>query len=276
MARKLRLLIGSALFSVGLGAFSPPVGADVLTIGGAGGALPALKELGQAFSAISGDQVEIFPKLGSSGAVRALQDGVIDLSISGRAVTPEDVARGLASRMTIRTPYLLVTSHRNPNSLTRDEIIEAFRSGKPTWADKEPIRVILRRRTGSTTAHMGQLFPGMAEALQLARKRPEVTTAPTDAENLAVAERLPGSLTGMTYLQFKAEKPDLRLVAIEGVQPSFEAFEAGAYSFARTYDVLAPAKPSLAAERFLAFLRSPEGMSALRDAGAQISPELRP
>jgi phosphate transport system substrate-binding protein len=263
------LMVRTALFGIGLGLVSP-AGADVLTIGGSGTAIAAMAQLGQKFSAATGHQVEIVPKLGSSGAIRAIEDGVVELCVSGRPVKPDEAARGLANRLVIRTPYLLVTSHPSPNSLTKDDVLEAFRSGSPTWADKEPIRVILRRRNGSTTAHLGQLFPGLASALEAARRRPEVITAPTDADNVAAAQRIPGSLTGMTYLQFKAEKPNLRPVPIEGLEPSFEAFEAGSYPFARTLYVVGPANAAPAAERFLAFLRDPEGQSALREAGAQV------
>lgn len=270
MSKRMRLLArGAAVaFGIGLGAF--PARADVLKIGGTGAAAEALRQISRTFTEASGDQVEIIPNLGSSGGIRAVHDRVIDLCVSGRLLRPEEAEKGLASRLALRTPYMLVTSHRSPNGLKKEDVSELYRNERSTWPDGEQVRVVLRPVSDSDTPHMAALFPEMATALEIARKRPDVVTAATDHDNIAAAQRLPGSLTGMTFLQFHAEKPSLRPISIDGVAPSFEAFQVGTYGYAKLLYFIAPAKPAPAVERFLSFLRAPEGQSALLQAGAQL------
>ena len=276
MSKHLNRLIQTALLVAGAGLFSTVATADALKIGGTGAAMEALRLSSETISARTGGKVEIVPNLGSSGAIRAVQDGILDLCVSGRPLKAEETARGLFVPMELRTPYILVTSHRRPNGLGKAEIAQIYSDVRSTWADKVPISLILRPRSDSDTPHMGELFPGMAAALETARKRPEVITAATDHDNLDAAERVPGSLTGMTYLQFKAEKPNLRIVPIDGVAPSFESFEAGTYTYSKALYFIVGPELSPSGKQFIAFLRSPEGQEALRAAGAQVSDKAQP
>ena len=72
-----------------------------------------------------------------------------------------------------------------------------------------------------------------------------------------------GSLTGATLTQIKMEKRNLRFVAIDGVEPSLANLENRTYHFAKTQYFVLPATPKPAAARFVEFLRSPAGQTAL-------------
>ena len=174
--------------------------------------------------------------------------------------------KGLRVGLVMRTPFVLATSHPNPNGLTRAAVVEAFSTHTPAWGDGSPIRIILRPRSESDTALLGKLFPGLASAIEDARKRPDVPVAATDQDNVEMAERTPGSLVGSTLTQMRMEKRNLRTIAIDGVAPSLEAFERGDYPYGKELYFVLPSAPSPLAERFLEFLRSPEGQRLLRDA----------
>ena len=169
--------------------------------------------------------------------------------------------------LAVRTPFVLVTSHASPNGLKRIEIADIFRSEKPIWADGAAIRVVLRPKSDSDTPTWIALFPGMAAALEAARKRPDVTTAATDQDNADTAERLNGSLTGSTLTQIRTEERNLRLVQVDGVSPSLSALEDGTYPYSKTLLFVLPAKPKPAVERFIIFLRSAAGQALLRRTG---------
>ena len=79
------------------------------------------------------------------------------------------------------------------------------------------MRVILRPRSESDTALMGELFPGLAPAMAKARQRPDIPVAATDQDNADMAEQTPGSLVGSTLTQLELEERNLRLVPIDGV-----------------------------------------------------------
>jgi len=67
------------------------------------------------------------------------------------------------------------------------------------------------------------------------------------------------------------EKRKLWFVAIDGVAPSVENYEKGTYPYGKSLYFVLAAQKSPAGERFLAFLRSPMGAAALRDAGVLLS-----
>jgi phosphate transport system substrate-binding protein len=241
--------------------------ADTLRIGGSGGAIGTLKHLGAAFAADSGTKVTVVPSLGSTGGIRAVGDGVLDIGVSARLLEPEEAATGLVQVEVARSPFGLVTSHRSPNGLKSAEIAAIFKSEKPLWADGTPIRIILRPKGDSDIALLVASFPGMSAALEQARRRPDVPLAANDQDNCDLAERMAGSLTGSLLAQIMTEKRDLRFVAIDGVEPTLANFEKGTYPYAWTMYLVFPAKKSPAAERFLAFVRSPQGQNLLRETG---------
>jgi phosphate transport system substrate-binding protein len=245
--------------------------ADVLRVGGTGAASEMLKRVGAALP--GNDRVEVIASLGSSGALRALADSVLDVAISGRLLNADEKQRGLTVATAVRTPFGLVTSHRRPNGLKSTEIAEIFASGKGRWADGTPIRVILRPRSDSDAPLLGSLFPGMAAALEQARRRPDVPTAATDQDNADAAERVPSSLAGATLTQILMEKRSLFFVAIDGIEPTMANFESGQYPHAKTMYFILPAKPKPAAERFIGFLRTAAGRAVLRETGVLPVPE---
>lgn len=247
------------------------VAAEPVRVGGTGGAFGLLQRLGVAFSASSGIKVVNVPSLGSGGGLRALAENKIDVAVSGRALRPDEIAKGLAAVVTVRTPYFIVTSHRNPPGVKSDEVASLYAKPDATWADGSPVRILLRPRSDSDTDLMGELFPGMAQALEAARSRPDVPTAATDQDNGDLAERISGSLTGMTGTQLKMEGRRLRAVALDGVEPTFANYEKGAYRYGKKLYFVVKGAGSPDAGRFIDFVRSSEGMKVLRE--TEVLPE---
>lgn len=243
--------------------------ADMLRTGGTGAAVEMLKQVGAAFVAREPlTAFELIPSLGSTGGIAAVSDEVLDFSVSSRPLKSEEAAKGLTAMVLARSPFVLATSHANPSGLESTGIAMFYAAANSVWADGTPVRVILRPRSESDTTLLGKTFPGMAEAIEQVRARPEVPLAATDQDNAQMAEKIPGSLVAASYTQIVTEKRKLRFVAIDGVEPTPENFERGAYPYGRDFHFVFPAKKSPAAERFIAFLRSPDGQKILRDAGS--------
>jgi phosphate transport system substrate-binding protein len=241
--------------------------ADTLRMGGTGAATAFLPELFATLERSQAITLKLIPSLGSGGGLRALQDGVLDVAVSGRPLKSEELKRGLTHAATIHTPFVLVTSLARPNGLNSTDIAGIFKSQNATWADGTPVRIILRPKGDSDTPILGGMFPGMAAALEVARRRPDVPVAATDQDNASLAERMPGSLAGSSFTQIKMERRNLRFVAIDGAEPSMDNFQSGAYPFGRPLFFVLPARKIPAADRLIAFLRSPEGAAALRATG---------
>ena len=262
------LSISLVCFTILLGLCSvPAVAGDVLRVGGTGGATGLLAYLGKTFTAETGIGVEVIPGLGSGGGINAAADGVLDVAVAGRPLNLAERTRGLVAGAVIRTPYVLATSRPVDTSMTERQIIDAYTMDKANWPDGSLIKVILRPRPESDNIALVALFPGMTTALGEARKRPELPIAATDQDNADMAESLPGSLIGATYTQIKMEQRKLRLIAIDGVAPSIDAFESGAYRYTKELYVLHRQTPSAPVQRFIGYIRSKAGISALREAG---------
>jgi phosphate transport system substrate-binding protein len=239
--------------------------AETLRLGGTGSAIGMLQQVGAEFTAATGVKVEVVASLGSTGAIRALADGVLDIAIPGRPLNANESAAGLRQVAVLRTAYVIATSHFNPNGLKSAELAGIFAAEKAAWADGAPIRIILRPRSDADTALLGQLFAGMGEAIEAARRRAEVPTEATDQDNAAMAERTPGSLTGTTATQLTTEHRNLRVVPLDGVEPTLANFESGAYPFAKKLYLILRPNSAPDARRFVDFLRSPQGEKALRE-----------
>lgn len=244
------------------------VAAEPVRVGGTGGAFGLLQSLGDAFSARSGVQVVNVPSLGSGGGLRAVAENKIDVAVSGRPLRPDEIAKGLAAVVAVRTPYFIVTSHRNPGGLKSADLASLYAKPNATWADGSPLRIVLRPRSDSDTDLMGELFAGMAQALEAARSRPDVPTGATDQDNGDFAERISGSLAGMTGTQLKMENRRLRAVALDGVEPTFANYENGTYRYGKKLYFVVKGASSPDVGRFIDFVRSAEGMKVLREAEA--------
>jgi len=209
----------------------------------------------------------VIPSLGSNGALRALADEALDLAVVGRKLQPQETATGLSTLLSLRAPFVLATSQPQADAMTVADIAKAFLSERATWKDGTPIRPILRPLSEADTALIAELFPSVAGAIEAARRRADVPVAATDQDNADVGEQTPGSLVTTTLTQIALEKRRLRLVPIDGVEPTVENFERGVYAYAKPLHVVAPPRPSSAAQRFVDFLRSPLGRKLLREAG---------
>lgn len=243
------------------------VAGETLRVGGTGAINGMVSSLGPIFTAETGIPVELIASLGTSGGNSAVADGVIDLSVGGRPLNPAETAKGLAVAAEFHTPFGLATSHRHPNGFNSAQIAELYQSDKPVWDDGTPILIILRPVSESDTWLLGHLFPGMVAAIAKARDRADLSIAATDQDNADMAEETPGSLVGASFTQMRMEKRKLRFIAIDGVVPSPENDENGTYPFSKTLYFVLAAKKSPVGERFLAFLESPKGLVALREAG---------
>jgi phosphate transport system substrate-binding protein len=243
----------------------PSAAQDALRVGGTGSAIGMLRQVGAEFTAATGVEVEVVTSLGSNGAIRALADGMLDIAVPARPLKTDETAAGLRQVAVLRTAYVIATSHFSATGLKSPDLAKNFAAERPTWDDGTPIRIILRPRSDTDTALLGELFAGMTEAIESARRRAEVPTAATDQDNVALADRTSGSLVGTTMTQIKTEHRNLHVVPLDGVEPKLANFESGAYRFVKKLYIIVPRNGAPEAQRFVDFLRSPQGVKALRE-----------
>jgi phosphate transport system substrate-binding protein len=241
--------------------------AEPLRLAGTGGIIEAMKQIAPKFTAATGIQLEVIVGLGTSGAMRAISDGKIDIVAAGLPLNPDQAKGPLVSHPFARTPLAFVTSHPKPNGLKNGDIVAIYAAQDPTWQDGTPLKIILRTKVDADTALIEGIIPGVKPALARARQRPDVPVAATDQDNVNVAQRLRGSFSMAGYGQIIAEQCDLRLVAIDGVAPNLDTLANGTYPYEKRFYLVFMRDRNPGAEQFLNFLRSAEGRKALLATG---------
>lgn len=240
--------------------------AEILRVGGTGGALGMMTQVAAAFEATSGIKLEILASLGSNGALRAVGDGAIEVALSARKLTPAETKPGLVVVPFARTALVFVTSHPKPNGWKSDELAGIFGSKIRNWNDGTPLNIILRTKVDSDTAIIGEIFPGVRDALEQTRKRPDVPIASTDQDSAELAENLTGSFVQAGLSQIVSERRRLRLVAINGVNPSLANLESGAYPYEKLF-YLVFRKGNQNVEALVKFMASEQAREILRETG---------
>jgi phosphate transport system substrate-binding protein len=241
--------------------------AETLRTGGTGGANAMLQKLGAAFTLQTEITVEVIPNLGSGGGIKAVADGLIDFTVSGRPLTREEAAKGLVEVLTTRTPFVIATSNRDAGQILSGDLGRLFGDASARWPDNTPVRAILRPPTETDNTVLYSLFPDTRAAIAKARLRNEVPVAPTDQDNQDLAEQMAGSLIATTLTQTLMEHRRLYLLPINGMAPTLINYENGSYPYGKELHFVFPAGNSSRSESFLAFLRSPQGEQLLRETG---------
>jgi phosphate transport system substrate-binding protein len=128
MARSIHLRACLA-WSLALLAAPAARASDVVRVTGTGTALGAMRRLAAAFEQASpGHAVQILPSLGSSGAVKAVVDGAIDLALAGRALKPDERSAGVVALPYARTPFVFAAGPRvGVSGISTEEAIRIYR-----------------------------------------------------------------------------------------------------------------------------------------------------
>lgn len=236
-----------------------------LTIGGTGASLGTMRRLAEAFKVDHPEvRLDLPSSLGTTGGMRAVLAGAIDIATSVRPVTAEEAAAGASAVHYARSPFGFVTSHRNPpDNLTTADIVDIFALKRRTWPDGTQIRVVLRTRRDGDSLFIIERFPATEAVLDATHAKQILPVAQTDQINLDMAEKLEGSFTTSTIAAVISEERHLRILNLDGVAPTLDTIASGAYPHVRPlYFVTTPAT-SEAGRAFIDFVRSPRGAEIL-------------
>lgn len=249
----------------------------LIRISGTGTGTGILKMLGRRFEKENpGIKVQVLPSIGSTGGIRAVTDGKIQLACASRALRPEEAAQGVREQPFARTPLVFAVQQQNPvESLSLNEIVGLYEGRATHWPSGVPVRVVLRPRSDTAHGLVSGLSQEMAVAVEKALARPGAILAMTDQDAADQLEKSPGGLGTSTLGLIKSESRKLRPVTLDGIRPDLEALARGDYSYSVALSLVLPREggsPEL--ERFLKFLRSRPAAEILRSNGFLPSPSV--
>lgn len=249
----------------------PPRRRPDLLLAGSGSNLALVRAVAARFMAIHpAVRVEVPPSIGTSGAIAAVADGVIDVGLPSRGLRPRDVARGLVLTPYVRVPLALVAAPgvRAPG-LAPSELLELMEGGAPLWPDGTARVLLLRERGDSGNRLLRRALPGYGDALDRALSAGRWRVCWTDQEQELALETTPGAV-GLLDAGTARLGGRLRVLSIfgrQGVWPSGPSVPLKELGFLTS----GPAEGLAAA--FIAFARSSAVAPLLRRGGYELVAE---
>ena len=237
---------------------------QTIRISGTGSAIGTMRILGEAFRRSNpGIRVEILSGMGSSGAIKAVLAGRLDIGLSARALSGEERAQGAMATKYARTPFVFaVNPSLKMTTLTLDEIVGVYR-GERDWENNKRIRLVLRPTEDSDTPVIKRMSPAMSAAVDIALHRKGMMMAMTDQEVADAIESVPGAFGGTTLALFLSEKRSFRIISVNGVMPSTRTMINRSYPYSKTFLMITGKNPPVPVRRFIDFVRSPKGAAIL-------------
>ncbi|MDJ0639951.1 MAG: substrate-binding domain-containing protein [Paracoccaceae bacterium] len=248
--------------------------ADMIRIGGTGASLGPMKILAEAYEEVNPELViEVLPSLGSGGGIRALTEGALDFSMSARPLKDKEKAavEGMRAIPYGRTPLVVIANPTVPvDELSLDQLVAIYTGETTQWEDGSPIRIVTRPLSESDVQIQREISPEMANAVDVLMDRDGLVIARSDQLNAGFVEDTPGSFGVAPLAQIIAEDRRVKLIALEGDVPTADLARDPSNDFAKTFRIVVRPDISEAAQGFVDFIFSPEGMEILEANGYYI------
>lgn len=242
---------------------------DVIKMGGTGSGLGVMKLLGEAYGKKNpGTKVQVMPNLGSSGGIRGVGKGALDIGISSRPLRDDEKGYRLSLTEYARTPFVVVVRHDNPVSdLKMEDLVKIYDGRTQTWPDGRRVRPVVRPAADFDTRIAKEMSPEMAKAIDTVMSRQGMLTATTDQDATSAVIRTPGAIGFSTLGQTITENLQLKILSLNGVPPTNKTLSNGAYKPNKILALVTGPEPSDKVRKFLSFIESPAGRKIFEDSG---------
>jgi phosphate transport system substrate-binding protein len=247
-----------------------------LIITGTGSGIGGMRRMAEVFQEKHTNVIVHVPSsIGSTGAIKAVKAGQIDVGLSYRPLKPDERGMGIIEEPYGRTLFIFGVQESNPtNGLTLAEIEDIYARKRRTWPDGTPIRLILRPISDGFTVYLESINPRLKSASQKARAIPGVFIGMTDQEAAAQIEKTPGSFGATSASLVASEKKKIKALSVDGAAPALSNIadgvhlSAGRYPYALTLSLLYRQDKHIGAVKgFIEFVFSQEGRQLLSETG---------
>lgn len=240
-----------------------------IEIGGTGAALGTMRLLLDAYAAIDPDlSGRVLPSLGSSGGIKAVLDGAIDLAVAARPPKTAERAAGATAVKYATTALVPVVSMTNPaTGVSSTDLLALYGGDRATWPDGTAVRLVLRPKAETDTKLLVAHVPGIAGALERLRSNAAIPVAYTDQQNADTIEQMPGGFGLAALSLVRSESRRLKALALDGIVADPTTIADGSYPLTKSFYLVTNGEPGPAVRRFIEFVRSPDGRALLRRTG---------
>lgn len=243
--------------------------ADVIKVGGTGSALATMRAIADKFEKENPSvKVEVvLPSLGSTGGIKAVIKGAIDVAVSGRELNDSEKKEGAKQVEYAKSPLVFVTNNNNVSNITSKEVVQIYEGSKTTWPDKKRIRLVLRPEKEASNIILMGISPEIRDAVEKAQKRQGMIFAITDQECAEILQKTPDSFGTLTLDQIISEKLSLNVLSLNGIKPDVKALADGFYKVYKPYYIVTTDKISEPAKKFISYLFTAKAIKILEGNG---------
>lgn len=250
--------------------FSGPAYAETLTVSGTGAALPTMERIAKSFKSANPDiKLKIItPPMGSSGSVRGLSGGFLDIALSARSLTGEEKKSGLVMQPYAKTAMVFAVGAKQAFvNVSTQELIAIYSGDKKEWSAGERLRLIMRPANDSDITLLKTLSSALAQTVDETLARNHLTYAITDYDSAECIEKIPGAFGTSTLAMILATQSSMKALHLDGIAPTLNNVENGSYPLTKTFHVVTRQNPTATVQRFINFIYSKTGSKILADSG---------
>jgi phosphate transport system substrate-binding protein len=245
------------------------VQANEIKIGGTGAALGTMRLLLDAYAKSHPNVAgKVLPSLGSTGGIKAVLSGAINLAVAARPQKDKERAAGATAMKYATTALVPAVRASNPaTGLSSGELLALYRGKSESWPDGQIVRLVLRPRNETDTKLLKKYIPAIEGAFESLRSNPAIPVAYTDQENAEAIERMPGSFGIVALSLIRSEGRRLKALALDGIVASATTIADGSYPLRKSFYLVTKGAQNPQVRGFIAFVRSAEGRAILRQTG---------
>jgi len=238
---------------------------EPIVVGGSGADLETFRILAGEFSKQNPTyNIKVIPSIGSSGAVRGVATGRVDLGLMSRPLKGKERERGLTVIHYADTAlvYVVAKGH-HVKQVDTDTLKEIYTGGSNTHG----LRPVLRPKLDSDTLVLEEKLPGIRDALAQAYSRKGVPIGTSDQASINILLKSEDVITTSTLSLVMSEKPAVQVLSLDGVSPNASTLSNGTYPLIKKLFMLHDGKLTGFKSRFIDFILSDKGADILARTG---------
>jgi len=207
---------------------------------------------------------------GSSTGVKAIITDTADIGMSSRDVREKEMASAKSNGVDMQTIVVakdaiaVIVNEKNPISkLTVEQVGQIFTGKVTNW-------VAVGGRPGDISAYTRNTSSGTYKVFQKLAMNKEDYGPKTQkmAGNEQIASEVAGNLNGIGYVGLAyVETPGVKVVLVNGAEPSIKAVNDGSYPLARPLYYLVNGEPKGLAKEFVDYTLSEAGQKIVKSVG---------
>ncbi|MHB1420444.1 MAG: substrate-binding domain-containing protein [Bacillota bacterium] len=238
----------------------PHINKKMYMMAGSGSNLPITGQLVREYNLRLGKGIKIPNSVGSSGAVKAVLEGAIELGLTSTPLKEDEKANGLKELPYARIGIIIGVNQKVPdNNISPKDLVDIFKGTKSMWQNGAMIVVQSREEGDSSNRVLTKEIPGFGEALNDAYKNNRWQINYSDIDEVQAIVNTPYALgmsdTGALSIFALGLKP----LNIDGVAPNLENVANGRYKYYKDLNFIYKEPLQAEAQMFIDYVFSDAG-----------------